>query len=370
MAPDPLHITRLFETDGEPTAADRHAGGHIHDSWRVACGRAGLRRRYLLQRLSASVFPDPAALMRNIERVLDHMASASAPDASPSGAREVLTLVRARDGASTVTDATGGVWRLFNFIENTRCRETVATAHDASEAGAAFARFQRRLADLPPSRLSFTLPDFHHTPKRLAALRCAVEENPVGRVAHARDELARIARHEDLNGLIQQPLDAGALPLRIAHNDAKIANVLFDVDSGKAICVVDLDTVMPGSPLHDFGDMMRSMTSRRREDQGDGTEAPLDLELFDALVDGYLAGACGFLTPAETALLTTSGLVITFEQAVRFLTDYLLGDAYYRTQRPAQNLDRARSQLALLDSMRRQRGAMESMVNARLDAAR
>lgn len=308
--------------------------------------------------------------MRNIERVLDHIASSSPPGDSAPGSGDALTLIRARDGASTATDTTGGVWRMFNFIESTRSCETVATASDAREAGAAFGRFQRRLAGLSPSRLSFTIPDFHHTPKRLAALHRAAAEDPVGRVSDARDELARIAQHESLAGLIQQPLDAGVLPLRIAHNDAKIANVLFDSDSGAAICVVDLDTVMPGSPLHDFGDMMRSMTSRRREDETDSAEAPLDLALFEALAQGYIREARDFLTPAETALLTTAGLTITFEQAVRFLTDYLLGDVYYHTQRPAQNLDRARSQLALLDSMMRQQREMEGMVNSRLGDAR
>ncbi len=370
MSPDPLHIAGQFQIDGEPTGVESHPGGHIHDSWRVTCQRHGVRRRYLLQRLNARVFPDPVALMRNIERVLEHMASSSAPGDSLPGSRDALTLVRAQDGASTVMDATGEVWRMFNFIENTRSCETVATPHDAKEAGAAFARFQRRLTGLSPARLSFTIPDFHHTPKRLTALHDAAKENPVGRVAHARDELALIVRHEGLTGLIQQPLDSGVLPLRIAHNDAKIANVLFDADSGEAICVVDLDTVMPGSPLHDFGDMMRSMTSHRREDQGDCAEASLDLALFEALADGYVGEARGFLTPAETALLTTAGLVITFEQAVRFLTDYLLGDVYYRTQRPAQNLDRARSQLALLEAMMRQQREMEGMVNARLKRAR
>ncbi|MBI5288250.1 MAG: aminoglycoside phosphotransferase family protein [Chloroflexi bacterium] len=366
MAPDPLHIAERFQTEGEPTDVQPHPGGHIHESWRVACRQHGVRRRYLLQRLNPYVFPDSAALMRNIERVLDHIASSSAPGDPPSGSREALSLVAARDGASTATDATGGVWRMFNFIESTRSCETVATAHDAREAGAAFARFQRRLAGLSPSQLSFTIPDFHHTPKRLAALHDAAKKDPVGRAAHARDELAQIARHEALAGLIQQPLDAGVLPLRIAHNDAKIANVLFDADSGEAICVVDLDTVMPGSPLHDFGDMMRSMTSRRREDETDSAEAQLDLALFEALAEGYIREARGFLTAAETARLTTAGRVITFEQAVRFLTDYLSGDVYYRTQRPAQNLDRARSQLALLDLMMRQQREMDAMIDASL----
>jgi len=245
------------------------------------------------------------------------------------------------------------VWRVYPFISRTSVREHVATRTQARQTGRAFGTFQRLLASYDGPPLHETIQCFHDTARRVQALERAVCDDWAGRVAGAREEIADALAHRELAAVLPPLLASGAVPARIAHNDAKSSNVLLDERTGKALCVVDLDTVMPGSALYDFGDLVRSATSPTAEDEPDTTRVGARLELFEGLAEGFIEEAGGILTRAERGLLVLAGRIITFEQAVRFLTDHLDGDRYYRTGYPGHNLVRCRTQLALLASLER-----------------
>ncbi len=309
--------------------------GHINASYVVTARRGG--GRFFLQRLNKHVFPDLDALMENVVRVTRHVGGP-------------LRLVPTREGLAYARDDHGDVWRLYDYIERAVPRQTASPA-DAERAAHAFGAFQRALADLPAPRLHETIPHFHDTPRRLESFECAVERDAARRASDARGEIARIHAHQHLAAVLMQAAAGGSLPERIVHNDAKLANVLFDATSGDALCVVDLDTVMPGLALYDFGDLVRSMATRAAEDERDLGRVRLELELFESIARGYVTGTREFLTGAERELLVSAAQVIVFEQAVRFLIDHLEGDRYYRVARPGHNLDRCRTQLVLLAAL-------------------
>jgi Ser/Thr protein kinase RdoA (MazF antagonist) len=238
----------------------------------------------------------------------------------------------------------------------------VETAPQAEQAGRAFGAFQHLLADLPVPPLHETIPDFHNTPLRFEALERAVQADPYNRAAMAKDEINVALSRRWMAGLLLDLHEAGGIPKRVVHNDAKINNVLFDEDTDTALCVVDLDTVMPGLAPHDFGDMVRSMTSLSPEDERDLSKVEVQMPLFEAIARGYLEEAGTLLTPAERAHLVSAGKLITLEQGVRFLTDFLNGDVYYKTQRPGQNLDRCRTQLELVKSIERHEPQMTRFI--------
>jgi hypothetical protein len=347
LATDVRDIAVRFALEGELREVEAHPGGHINDSYRLTVeqedGTTGL---FLLQRLNGQVFPDPALVMENIRRVTVHLAASLQSENVPDAGRRVLTLVPAADGHPLVTDRNGDCWRLYPFIENTRSVLSVSTPAQAEEGGRAFGRFQRQLADLPGPRLGETIAGFHDTLLRFAALERAVSEDPCGRAEAAREEIEYAMVRRAAAPLLLEAGRAGRIPERVVHNDAKISNVLFDRNSGEGLCVVDLDTVMPGLALYDFGDMVRTMTSPVAEDEADPARAGVSLPLFEALAGGYLAEMGPLLVPEERDLLVTSGQLITLEIGVRFLTDFLSGDTYFRTARPDHNLLRCRAQFA------------------------
>jgi Ser/Thr protein kinase RdoA (MazF antagonist) len=248
----------------------------------------------------------------------------------------------------------GNFWRAFHFIEGTRTVDVVESPAQAFQVAQAFGRFQKLLADLPAPRLHDTIPDFHHTPKRFAALEKAIAADAFNRSASAKAEIDFALRHQ----AICSALLAAQLPERVTHNDTKLNNVLLDAATGEGLCVIDLDTVMPGLALYDFGDLVRSAANPAREDEHDLAKVEMEFPLFEALLRGYLSGAGNFLTTAEKSLLPIAGQVIAFELGLRFLTDFLEGDAYFKTHRAGQNLDRCRVQFKLVESMRRQEAAM------------
>lgn len=378
MNDDIVSAAQAFELPGPIVSLTVHAGGHINASYLLTCATGGEGEqpglaRFLLQRLNDRVFSDPVAVMRNVTRVLDHLHGVRrAPaqtvtdignDAATVPFGVAPRLVPTRNGSSHHRDAHGGIWRLFRFIDAI-VYESVSTPQQAYEAGRAFGAFQRHLRDLPPDELIVTLPGFHHTPARYEAFEAAVARDVAGRARSVRDEIDRLRAHAHLKDALQRPFDEGRIPTRIAHNDAKITNVLFDPTGRRAMCVADLDTVMPGLSLHDFGDMMRSMLCPCREDEPDPSRIEAQAPLFEGLVRGYLEQTSGFLTPLERDLLVTSGQVITFEQALRFFSDYLSGDVYYRVEHPLQNLDRARVQCRLLESLVRRQAALQRIAAA------
>lgn len=328
-------------------------GGHINASFFIADGSAP--PRWLLQRVNRQVFPSPEQVMRNIELVLDGAARESAAGIA------LPALLRTPSGRGWVNDDAGELWRCWEVVPGLRSTARVAGVQDAREAGRAFGAFARLATAVDAAQLAETIPGFHDTPARLARLEAALARNAAGRADGAREEIALALRHRAVAPLLTAPLASGMIPVRVAHNDAKVANVLFDPSSGRSVMVIDLDTVMPGTPLFDFGDLVRSSVSTAAEDSTALGQVQAEPELYRALLEGYLAGSGGLLTPAERRLLEPAGRVITWEQAIRFLTDYLDGDVYFATAHREHNLERTRAQLALLASLDRQQDSFRAL---------
>ena len=348
LTPDDLapRLARRFAIGGTASRIMRHPGGHINDSFRVdAPGGA-----FLLQRLNPRVFPAALSVMENVTHVAEHLAARS------GGRWHMPELVPTVDGRRWTVDEFGAYWRMFRFVGAT-VRETAATPAQAHEAGRAFGAFAALLADYDGPPLHETIRGFHDTAGRFAQLEDAARRDPRHRLRDTRPELDALLAERAVADILPALVAQGTLPLRIAHNDAKIANVLFDA-SARAVGVVDLDTVMPGLALHDVGDMIRSMASAADEDERDLGRVTARPDFVDALLEGYLGSAVTVLTPAERSRLAFAGRVITLEQAVRFLADHLDGDRYYRITRAGQNLDRARVQLALYRSLTAQEDAL------------
>ena len=299
--------------------------------------------------------------MENIQRVTTHLAALMANE--PGAERRVLTLVPARDGKALYRDREDGCWRVYKFIEGARTYNTAGNAERAFESAKAFGHFQKMLVNLPGARLHDILPGFHNTPRRYEAFERVAAEDSVGRVSSARAEIEfAVARKSVASVLVNADL-----PERVTHNDTKLNNVLFDDATGEGICVIDLDTTMPGLALYDFGDMVRTATSPVDEDERDLARVEMQFPMFEALMRGYLSSAGSFLTDAEKRYLVVAGKLITFEQGIRFLTDYLAGDTYYKVSRPDQNLDRCRTQFRLIESIEQQEEAMNALIARLLD---
>lgn len=355
-------IAQEFCLEGNLAAVEPFFGGHVNDSYRLqVVGRTG-DRRYLLQRINTRVFQRPEALMENIERVTGHIGRRLAAEGRADLDRRVLRLVRTRDGRTWHRTAAGDYWRVYHFIDGSVAAQTVRTAGEVERVGQAFGEFHGLLSDYDGPRLHETIPNFHNTPHRMATLGGVVSNDPCGRVPEVRSEIEFLRAREELAGILLDLQRTGQIPERIVHYDAKISNVLRDAHSGDVLCVTDLDTVMPGLSLLDFGDMVRSMTSYCPEDSPDPTRSIVERTLFEALVRGYLSSAGAYLLPIEREYLVQAGLVITLEQGARFLTDFLNGDTYYKISRPGQNLDRCRTQLRLVASIEENARMMEEVV--------
>ena len=325
---------------GAPARITRYGTGNINDSFRLSCRDGG---DYLLQRINQAVFVHPDRIARNLERLY-----AARPDRLPE-------ILRAADGELLHRDTQGEVWRLYRFVSGSRHVDTAATPEIAREAGRAFGGFLEETRSLRPDDFEDTVPGFHDLPARLGTLERAIGADVRSRVRHAQDACVAIERHSGL-AAVQLPRD------RIAHNDCKISNVLFAGDRPRALCVVDLDTVMPGAAGFDFGDLVRSAAARTDENETDASRIGLDFALATAIASGFCETAT--LTAGEKETLVDGILLVTFMLAVRFLTDYLEGDQYFRIAYADQNLDRARNQLALLRDMEGQRSALARMMKA------
>ena len=344
---DIANIVGQFATNG--TLQDRRANttGHINTTIMV---RTSAGSSYVLQRINTAVFPHPAELMENIHLVTTHIASkvAGLPDAS----RRHLSIIPTKDGRLFHQEPDGSCWRMYAFIDQVDNYDTVADEEIAYRFGRAVGLFQSQMRDFDGDRLFITIPHFHDMAWRGPELGAAVKSDRCGRVKETRPELAYLEENRRRGCAIWDLWQAGRLPTRVTHNDTKVSNVLFGKDG--LSCMIDLDTVMPGTILFDTGDMIRTATTTAAEDAPDVTQVHCDTSCFRALLEGY-AEAASFLTEAEASLLAESGRTITQIMAVRFLTDYLDGDRYYATSRPGQNLDRARNQLAFMRSMDAQR---------------
>lgn len=344
--PFPPDAAEAFRIQGDFLRAEPYGNGHINQTYAVCFNQAGTRVRYIFQKINRHVFPDTPGLMRNIARVTGHLKRKLVERGAEEPSRKTLTLVPTRTGEAFHSTAQGEHWRAYLFIENADSHDVVQTPEQAGEAARAFGRFMRDLADLPPPALHVTIPDFHDTPKRLLALKNAAAENPMNRLAECRSDMETVERLAPLAGALVDGMNAGAIPRRVTHNDTKLNNVMLDTDSGRGLCVIDLDTVMPGSALFDFGDLVRTSTGRHAEDTRNLDEVRVDRALLRAVIRGYLEGAGEALTPAEIEKMPLAGVIISFEIGVRFLTDYLQGDRYFAIHAPDDNLARARVQFA------------------------
>lgn len=338
---------RAFGLDPEACDVVPFGAGHIHATW-LATPRTG-GPALVVQRFNRDVFTAPAAVMDNIDRVTRHLRARLARQGAADIDRCVLRLMPTAEGGLLHADAQRRIWRALACVPRTRTYQTPRDADQARQAAAAFAGFIRLLEDLPGPPLHETIPGFHDGPARLAQLERAVREDPAGRAAEVRHEIGALVQRRATATLIGDLLARGEMPRRTVHNDTKLNNLLFDVSTERPICVIDLDTVMPGAALFDFGDLARSCLANLEEDDPDVDAMRIDLGLFRALVAGWLEGGGGIWSEAEILNLPAAGRLFAWLMATRFLTDYLRGDVYYRTSRPRQNLDRARNQLRLLE---------------------
>ena len=345
-----------FSFPGRLTDAEEIGTGHVNRTWCLTFDQP--RGRYILQKLSAQAFRHPEQVMENARRVCQHIEGCLAA-MGVSGEDRVLRFMPARDGGLLFCDEAGGSWRAYRYIDGL-CFLQADSLDRLREMGRAFGQFQRLLRDFPAGELYETIPFFHHTPRRYEAFRAAVERDAAGRAAGVRREIEFFSARADGLDAIVRRLESGELPVRAVHNDAKVSNVLFDAADGSALLLLDLDTVMPGSSLYDFGDIVRTGASTAAEDEPRGMA--LDLERFRVLAEGYLQEAGEALAAPEIRLLPLGARVITCEIAMRFLTDYLDGDVYFRVATPEHNLVRSRAQMKLLEDIERKSAAMDAII--------
>ena len=351
IAVPPEEIVSKFAIYGEFMEASPFGGGHINDTLLSRWDQAGTTVRYIHQRINHHVFIHPDEVMENIHRVSSHITEKLCASGEKDRSRRALTVIPAKDGALFSRDREGGWWRTYLFIENSHTVELTASPSEARFLGASIGAFQKQLADLGAPRLFDTIPNFHHMEKRYARFYDAIAKDVRGRAGNVTPEINFMKENEERGGILIRSLREGRIPERITHNDTKMNNILVDNGDGRALCVIDLDTVMPGTSLFDVGDLIRTVTNRAEEDERDLSKVTFDMGFFRALVEGYLSEALGFLTKEEKVLITESGRNLTHIMGLRFLTDYLEGDTYYHIKRPEHNLDRCRNQIALIRSM-------------------
>lgn len=356
------HIGRKFQIPGTFQDGHRIKIGHINETFGATYEAEGRVMRVVHQTINTQVFREPVPLMHNVLRVTEHLRRKLAAEGASELHRRALEVIPAQDGLPYHIDDEGRYWRTFVFVEGVRSYDAVQTPRQAQQAGHAFGRFQALLSDLPARELATTIPDFHHTPKRFERLLQAIKKDEFNRARSAREQIAFAQSMAPAVGALLEAEARGEVPLRVTHNDTKFNNVLLDEETGEAMCVVDLDTVMPGLVLYDFGDMVRTTTSRTAEDEQYLDRVELELPMFEALTRGYLEATREFVTPAERRLLVLSGKLITFTIGIRFLTDYLEGDQYFRVHREHHNLDRCRKQFKLIQSIQEKEEAMQRLV--------
>ena len=355
-------VSSRFAVHGELVRIRPYGNGHIHDTYLASYRHRGQCKRYVHQRINQRVFRDPPTLMGNIQRVTRHLKHKLRQAGVEDLSRFSLTLVQAYDGSSFYQDPDGNYWRTYDFVEGASIYDTVASPRMAYEAARAFGHFQKLLLDLPPPRLDETIPGFHDTELRYRKFLSALERDPWNRGLDAREPIRFAQSCKSLIRVLPRLRNQGRLPERVTHNDTKINNVLLDAATGKMLCVIDLDTVMPGLSIHDFGDLMRTGSGTHREDERDLSRVGVELPLFEALARGYLAETAHFLTPTERRYLPFSGQLIAYELGLRFLTDHLEGDVYFKIRREGHNLDRCRAQFKLAESIQQHQEQMVRLV--------
>lgn len=350
-------VVSRFHLPGSFAGAREINNGNINRTYEVSMDTGA---SYIFQKINTYVFRHPREVMENILHVTEHIKK-KLEGAGDRHDRRVLSFLTTLDGVPYLDDDELGFWRAYRYIDQARTYNVITDPYYFLEAGKAFGEFQGWLADFPAQALHETIPAFHNTAVRMEALRRAIEEDKAGRAESVREECAFLLEREPEAGSIVRLLENGVIPYRVTHNDTKINNILFDVSSDKAICVIDLDTVMPGSSLYDYGDAIRSGASSAEEDEEDLDKVWLDLKLYEAFTRGFLENTAGLLTEEETANLPLGAKIMTLELAARFLTDYLNGDVYFKTTKAHHNLIRARTQIRLTQDMERKWSEMQKI---------
>ncbi|MCX7842260.1 MAG: aminoglycoside phosphotransferase family protein [Clostridia bacterium] len=351
-----------FMFEGEFIEAVPYGCGHINDTFAAYFKKSFTStHRYILQRINHNVFKNPEKLMENIEGVTSHLRN-KIKDAGGDPFRETLNLIPVKEGKSYYRDISGNYWRAYIFIENAKTYQTVESKEHFYNTGIAFGNFQKLLADYPAQTLYETIPDFHNTKKRYSAFEEALQKDVKNRSKYVKSEIEFVQKRACETSALVDLQSKGMLPLRVTHNDTKLNNVMIDDKTGKAVCVIDLDTVMPGLSLYDYGDAIRFGTNTGAEDEKDLTKVSFDLELFEGFTKGFLESTRGFLTELEREYLPFSAKLMTLECGIRFLTDYLNGDTYFKIQREEHNLDRCRTQFRMVMEMEEKFDEMKKIV--------
>lgn len=350
-------VVPQFDIPDGAWTAEPYGNGHINDTYLVTTDEG----RFILQRVNSYVFPKPEEVISNILRVTDYLRGVIREEGGDPY-RETLTLVQTQKGGHFTYDPEGGLWRMYLFVEDTISRDLPDTPELFELSGEAFGRFQRQIGSFPANTLFETIRDFHNTPARYQQLQDAITRNEAGRLGEVAAEIEFCRERERDVHVLMDALAAGEIPLRVTHNDTKLNNVLLDAKTGRGVCVIDLDTVMPGLAAYDFGDSIRFGANTAEEDERDLSRVQLSLTMFEAFTRGYLSEAGKVLTQREIELLPMGAKLMTLECGMRFLADHLNGDKYFKVHRPGHNLDRARTQFELVRHMEEKWAQMQDIV--------
>ncbi len=350
-----LRAISHFDVNIAPDTCVPFGGGHINDTYMFASDDSANADKYIIQAINTNVFKNPELIMDNIRMVSDHIKG------KVDNCRKVMKFIPTKSGRYYHRSRDNRVWRLYQFVEAI-CLDFPENEDDFYECAFAFGEFQKNLSDFPADKLHETIPDFHNTPKRFRDFLRAVENDVCGRADSVCEEIEFIKEREPFYSVLFENHESGRLPLRVTHNDTKSNNVLLDPKTHKALCVIDLDTIMPGFSVNDFGDAIRFGASTATEDEKDLSKVSMSLSMFEAYTEGFLKGCDGLLSNGEIELLPEGAKMMTIECGMRFLTDYLEGDTYFKTSYEGQNLDRCRTQLKLVADMEEKWDTMKDIV--------
>lgn len=378
-----LRIAECFETEGTPESAIPYGSGHINDTYLIVCKAQAGDKKYILQRINHKIFQKPWELMENVVNVTEFLRH-KIREAGGDPDRETLRAIPLKEGfvgsggGANHSDEDAGhsrhaslfyrkekdgtYWRMYRFIEGATTYDIVKEPNDFYESALAFGHFQKMLEDYPAQTLFETIPNFHNTVDRFANFKKALEEDKMHRADGVREEIQFVLDREKDCHVLCDMLAAGEIPLRVTHNDTKLNNIMIDSETGKGICIIDLDTVMPGSALYDYGDSIRFGACTGAEDEKDLSKISCDTELFSLYTRGYIEGCGGALTRTEIEMLPMGAKLMTLECGMRFLADYLEGDIYFKIHRPEHNLDRARTQFKMVKDMEEKWGKLREIV--------
>lgn len=354
-------IVSKFLVKGDFVSAEPYGSGHINDTQKIVTDLSGVKSEYILQKINHKVFKNPVALMENYVGVTEYLRKII-ESVGGDVERETINVVKTKDGQNFYYSDEGEYWRMLVFVSDSMSYDKVEKPEQFYDSAVAFGNFQYLLRDYPANTLHETIVNFHNTPDRIRLFEEALSADVCGRAKDVKKEIDFVLSHREFANTLEKAYKEGKLPLRVTHNDTKLNNILFDKNNGKTLCIVDLDTIMPGYSVNDFGDSIRFGATTALEDEADLSKVNFDISLYELYVKGFIEGTKGGLTESELELLPIGAMMMTFECGTRFLTDYLSGDTYFRISRPGHNLDRARNQFKLVSDMEKCIDEMRAIV--------